>query len=239
MTETIKDSIVLITGATGAIAQALIASLNARGAKKIYAAARDVSGLAASERLVPIRMDVTSDDDVNRAAAQAPDVTILINNAGVNHNTAFLLAADLAIAREEFECNYLAPLRVTRAFAPALIANKGAVLNMLTILARVNLPLMGSYCASKAAALSLTQGLRAELGAKGVRVAAALPGAVDTRMTAGLPIPKMSPAEAATEILDGFEVGEEEIYVGDMARGLAAGLASDPKGVERQLASPG
>jgi short-subunit dehydrogenase len=239
MTETIKDSIVLITGATGAIAQALIAGLHARGAKKIYAAARDVSGLTASDRLVPIKMDVTSDDDVNRAAAQATDVTLLINNAGVNHNTAFLLAADLAIAREEFECNYLAPLRVVRAFAPALIANKGAVLNMLTILARVNLPLMGSYCASKAAALSLTQGLRAELGAKGVRVAAALPGAVDTRMTAGLPIPKMSPADAATEILDGFEKGEEEIYVGDMARGLAAGLASDPKGVERQLASPG
>ena len=239
MTETIKDSIVLITGATGAIAQALIAGLNARGARKIYAAARDVSGLAASDRLVPIKMDVTSDDDVNRAAAQATDVTLLINNAGVNHNTAFLLAPDLAIAREEFECNYLAPLRVTRAFAPALIANKGAVLNMLTILARVNLPLMGSYCASKAAALSLTQGLRAELGAKGVRVAAALPGAVDTRMTAGLPIPKMSPTDAATEILDGFEKGEEEIYDGDMASGLAAGLASDPKGVERQLASPG
>jgi short-subunit dehydrogenase len=239
MTETLKDSIVLITGATGTIAQALIAGLNARGARKIYAAARDVSGLAASDRLVPIKMDVTSDDDVNRAAAQATDVTLLINNAGVNHNTAFLLAPDLAIAREEFECNYLAPLRVSRAFAPALIANKGAVLNMLTILARVNLPFMGSYCASKAAALSLTQGLRAELGAKGVRVAAALPGAVDTRMTAVLSIPKMSPADAATEILDGFEKGEEEIYVGDMARGLAAGLASDPKGVERQLASPG
>ena len=239
MTETIKDSIVLITGATGTIAQALIAALTARGAKKIYAAARDVSSLTASGLIVPIKMDVTSDDDVSRAAAQATDVTLLINNAGINHNTAFLLAPDLAIAREEFECNYLAPLRVVRAFAPALIVNKGAVLNMLTILARVNLPLMGSYCASKAAALSLTQGLRAELGAKGVRVAAALPGAVDTRMTAGLPIPKMSPADAAKEILDGFESGEEEIYVGDMARGLAAGLASDPKGVERQLASPG
>jgi short-subunit dehydrogenase len=183
-------------------------------------------------------MDVTSDDDVNKAAAQATDITLLINNAGVNHNTAFLLAADLSVAREEFECNYLAPLRITRAFAPALIANKGAMLNILTILARVNLPFMGSYCASKAAALSLTQGLRAELGPKGVRVAAALPGAVDTRMTAGQPIPKMSPAEAATEILDGFESGEEEIYVGDMARGLAEGLAKDPKGVERQLASP-
>jgi short-subunit dehydrogenase len=80
--------------------------------------------------------------------------------------------------------------------------------------------------------------LRGELGPKGVRIAAALPGAVDTRMTAGLPIPKMSPADAAREILDGFEKGEEEIYVGDMARGLAEGLAKDPKGVERQLASP-
>jgi hypothetical protein len=238
MTETIKDSTVLITGATGGIATALIAALTARGAKKIYAAARDPSALAASDRLVPLRMDVTSDDDVNKAAAVATDITLLINNAGVNHNTAFLLAADMSIAREELECNYLAPLRVARAFAPALIANKGAVLNMLTILSRVNLPFMGSYCASKAAALSLTQGLRAELGPKGVRVAAALPGAVDTRMTAGLPIPKMSPAEAATEILDGFESGEEEIYVGDMARGLAEGLAKDPKGVERQLASP-
>jgi hypothetical protein len=239
MTETIKGAIVLITGATGAIAKALIKELQARGAKKIYAAARDISAMPASAGVVPLKMDVTSDDDVYRAAAAAPDVTLLINNAGINHNTAFLLAADLSIAREEFECNYIAPLRVTRAFAPVLIANKSAVLNMLTILSRVNLPFMGSYCASKAAALSLTQGLRAELGSKGVRVAAALPGAIDTRMTAGLPIPKMSTADAATEILDGFERGEEEIYVGDMARGLAEGLAKDPKAVERQLASPG
>jgi hypothetical protein len=54
-----------------------------------------------------------------------------------------------------------------------------------------------------------------------------------------LSIPKMSTADAAKEILDGFEAGEEEIYVGEMARGLAQGLAHDPKGVERQLASPG
>jgi hypothetical protein len=239
MTETIKGSVVLITGATGAIAKALIASLEARGAAKIYAAARDISSLAASDRLVPIKMDVTSDDDVAKAATIATDVTLLINNAGINHNTAFLLAPDLVIASEEIEANYLAPLRVTRAFAPALIRNHGAVLNMLTILSRVNLPFMGSYCASKAAGLSLTQGLRGELTPQGVRVAAALPGAVDTRMTAGLTIPKMTTADAATEILDGFEAGEEEIYVGDMARGLAEGLAHDPKAIERQLASPG
>ena len=239
MTETIKGSVVLITGATGAIAKALIAELKARGAAKIYAAARDVSGLAASQGLVPVKMDVTSDAEVAAAAKAAGDVTLLINNAGINHNTAFMVAPDLAIAREEIEINYLAPLRVTKAFAPALIKNKGAVLNLLTILARVNLPFMGSYCASKAAGLSLTQGLRGELTPKGVRIAAALPGAIDTRMTAMLSIPKMTTADAAKEILNGFEAGEEEIYVGEMARGLAQGLAHDPKGVERQLASPG
>jgi NAD(P)-dependent dehydrogenase (short-subunit alcohol dehydrogenase family) len=184
MTESIKGSVVFITGATGGIGQALIAGLAARGAAKIYAAARNISSLSASPILLPVKMDVASDDDVANAASLAGDVTLLINNAGINHNTGFMAAPDIAIAREEIEINYLAPLRVTRAFAPVLISNKGAVLNLLTILARVNLPFMGSYCASKAAALSLTQGLRADLAPKGVRVAGALPGAIDTRMTA-------------------------------------------------------
>ncbi|UFZ01673.1 SDR family oxidoreductase [Bradyrhizobium ontarionense] len=237
MSATIKDSVVVITGATGAIAQALIAEMRVRGAAKIYAAARDVPALAASDKIVPLKLDVTSDADAAAAAALASDVTLLINNAGVNHNTSLLAAPDLAIAREEIEINYLAPLRLTRAFAPVLIKNQGAVLTILTILARVNLPIMGSYCASKAAALSLTQGLRGELAPKGVRVVGALPGAVDTRMTAGLPIPKMTPADAAKEILDGYDAGEEDIYVGDLAKGLAAGLAQDHKAVEKQLAS--
>jgi NAD(P)-dependent dehydrogenase (short-subunit alcohol dehydrogenase family) len=237
MTTGIKDSIVFITGATGGIAKALISELVARGAAKIYAGARDVAGLAGTDRIIPVKMDVTSDDDVAEAAVRAGDVTLLINNAGINHNTAFLLADDLSLAKEEIEVNYLAPLRVTRAFAPALIQNQGAVVNLLTILARVNLPFMGSYCASKAAALSLTQGLRADLGSKGVRIVAAMPGAIDTRMTAMLSIPKMTTADAAREILDGYEAGAEDIYVGEMAKGLAAGLAQDHKAVEKQLAS--
>src|SRR5580698_949788 len=103
MTETIKGSVVFITGASGGIAQALIAALTARGAAKIYAAARDTSGLTASSTLVPIKMDVTSDDDVAKAAAVATDVTLLINNAGINRNTGFMVASGLEIAREEME----------------------------------------------------------------------------------------------------------------------------------------
>jgi short-subunit dehydrogenase involved in D-alanine esterification of teichoic acids len=93
--------------------------------------------------LAPIKTDVTSDEDVVvNAAKVATDVTSLINNAGVNHNTALMVAPDLMTARAEIGISYLAPLRVTRAFAPAPIANHGAVLNLLTILARVNLPFM-------------------------------------------------------------------------------------------------
>lgn len=239
MSKSVKGSVVFITGAGGAIAKALVAALQERGAAKIYGAARNTSGLVASAAFVPVKMDVSSDEEVGKAAAGAGDVTLLINNAGINHNTSFLTAPDLTIAQQEIDANYFGTLRVTRAFVPVLIANHGSILNLLTILARVNLPLMGSYCASKAATLSLTQGLRGELAPKGVHVAGALPGAVDTRMTAGLPIPKMTTIDAANEILNGFEAGEEEIYVGEMARGLAQGLAHDPKGVERQLASPG
>lgn len=231
-----RDAIVLITGATGGVGQALIPALQARGVAKIYAAGRNVSELSPTLGVVPLKMDVTSDADVQEAAAKASDVTILINNAGLNHNTSFLSAPSLKIAREELETNYLALLRIVREFAPALIANGGAVINVLAALARVNFPTMGSYCASKAAALSLTQGLRGELGPQGVHVVAALPGAIDTRMTAFLDIPKMMPADVAEELLDGFEQGQEEIYIGEMARSIASNLQVDPKSVEREVA---
>jgi NAD(P)-dependent dehydrogenase (short-subunit alcohol dehydrogenase family) len=117
MTETIKGSVVFITGATGAIAQSLITELKARGASKIYAATRDIAGLVSSGGVVPIKMDVASDEDVAKAAASAGDVTLLINNAGINHNTSFMTAPDTAIAREEIEINYLAPRPSISAFA--------------------------------------------------------------------------------------------------------------------------
>ena len=87
-----------------------------------------------------------------------------MNNAGINHHQGVLAATDLEAARAEMETNYFGTLAMCRAFAPVLKANGGgAVINMLSILARVNLPAMGSLCASKAAALSLTQCVRAEL----------------------------------------------------------------------------
>ena len=135
------------------------------------------------------------------------------------------------------ETNYFGTLTMCRAFAPVLKANGGGcIVNMLSILSRVALPLMGSLCASKAAALRLIEGVRAELNAQNTLVTAVIPGAVDTDMSKDFPPPKMAPEEVAEAVLAAIKEGAEETYPGDMASGLCQGLANDPKGVEKELA---
>lgn len=238
MSYSIKGQVALVTGANGGIGSVFVRDLVARGAAKVYAAARDPGLLPAFDGpVVPLALDITDPAAVAAAAGQAGDVTLLINNAGVNHNTSYFRAPDLVIAREEMEVNYFGTLSMARAFAPVLAANGGgAMVNMLSILSRVSLPLMGSLCASKAAALSLTQALRAELKGQGTRVIGVMPGTIDTRMTADFPPPKTSPEDAVREILDDVETGgKDDLYPGDFAKDIAAGLASDPKAVEADL----
>ncbi len=238
----IRDNIAFVSGTSRGIGRVYVEGLLARGAAKIYASAREPSAVAdlveaGGGRVVALALDITDLAAVEAAAAQASDTTLLVNNAGFNNNTPLLGAADLAPARQEIETNYFGTLSMCRAFAPVLKANGGgAIVNMLSILSRVNLPLMGTLCASKAAALSLTQGVRAELAAQGTLVIGVMPGAVDTDMTAGLDIPKMQPAEVVSAALDALEAGIEDVYPGDMATGVAQGLAADPKAVEKEFA---
>jgi len=227
----------LVSGANRGIGQAFVAALRAAGAARIYAASRD-GAVAAAPGIVPLKLDVTDAGQVAAAARTAGDVALLVNNAGVNFNTPLVGIAALDNARREIEVNYFGTLAMCRAFAPVLKRNGGGVIvNMLSILARVNLPLMGSLCASKAAALSMTQGVRAELAGQGTRVIGVMPGAVRTRMTEGLDIPKSEPADIAAAVLAGIEGDAEDLYPGEMASGVAAGLAADPKGVEKQFAA--
>lgn len=132
--------------------------------------------------------------------------------------------------------NYLGTLAVVRAFAPVLRANGGgAIVNLLSILGRVNMPAVGSYSASKAAAYSLTQGIRAELAAQGTLVIGVMPGFVDTDMAARVTQPKITPGEVAGAILEALRTGIEDVYPGPAAE-IAAGLLRNPKAVERSLA---
>ncbi|HEU4826404.1 MAG TPA: SDR family NAD(P)-dependent oxidoreductase, partial [Dongiaceae bacterium] len=172
------------------------------------------------------------------AARAAKDVTLLVNNAGINFNTPLMAIESTDNARREMEVNYFGTLAMCRAFQPILKANGGgAIVNMLSILSHMNLPLMGSLCASKAALLSLTQAVRAELKAQGTHVMGVLPGAVDTDMTAGVNVPKIQPTYVAAAIVDGLRRRADEVYPGDMAAGVFYGLSGDPKGVEREFAN--
>ena len=233
---------VVVSGANGGIGGALVAELMARGAAKVYAAARNVAAVEplvrqSGERVVAVPLDVTDAGSVARALDQCPDTDILINNAGINHNMWLLGPTGMEAARAEIEVNYLGTLAMCRAFAPVLTRRQGMIVAIVSIIGLVNLPINGTYCASKAALHSLVQGVRAELAPGGVRVVGVYPGPVDTRLTAGLHMPKATPAEVAAAIVAGIVVNEEEIFPDPMSQQVHDQLCTDAKAVERRYAT--
>ena len=238
LTMNVKDSVALVTGANRGVGAAYVRALLERGAAKVYAAMRSTAGYEAPDgRVQPIEIDVTDHGRIARAAAECGDVTLLVNNAGVNHNQPISAGAAQQNARDEMDVNFFGTMEMCRQFGPVLGGNGGgAIVNMLSILSRVNLPMIGTYCASKAATLSLTQGVRAELAAQGTLVVAVMPAAIDTRMGNMNPPPLEAPIDVASAAIDAVEAGEEDIFPGVVAGGVSQGLAADPKGVEKQFA---
>jgi NAD(P)-dependent dehydrogenase (short-subunit alcohol dehydrogenase family) len=238
----IEGAVALVSGGDKGIGNELVKALQKAGAAKIYASSRHADSLAEvvsldPERIIPIELDISDDKSVTDAAAQCQDVTLLINNAGVGFDAGLIAAPDLSHAKTEMEVNYFGTLRMCRAFAPILKTNGGgAIVNILSSLALVNLPVRGSYSASKAAALSMTQGVRAELAAQGTLVVAVLPGTVDTDFSKDYDKPKTAPAEVAAAALQAVIDGVEDVYPGDEAQWAISQLISDPKGLEKQLA---
>ena len=237
----IKNSVALVTGANRGIGRAYVEALLQHGASRVYAAARTLSALDSivaldARRVQPIKLDVTSEADARAAAAEAGDVNLLINNAailGVGSSADVPLDA----LRSNMETNFFGTLNVTRAFIPALERNHGALVNMLTLVALVSMPALSAYNASKAAALSLTQSLRADLGKRGISVHGVFPGAVDTDMIRAFEMPKTAPIDVATAVLTAVAAGEEDIFPDAMAQQVYAAWRQDPKAVERQFAS--
>jgi NAD(P)-dependent dehydrogenase (short-subunit alcohol dehydrogenase family) len=238
----LQGSVALVTGANRGIGAAFVSGLLEAGAQRVYAAARDPKTLAAlaqsDARVVPIALDITDDTSVQAAAARLRDVDLVVNNAGVLLGARLIADTDLAAARQEMEVNYFGLLRMCRAFAPILAANGGGTLiNVLSILARMASPAGGGYSASKAAALSLTQAVRAELQAQGTRVIGVLPGFVDTAMAEGVSAPKIQPSEVVRATLDALLTDDQDdVYPGEQASQIAAWLLQDPKAVERLFA---
>ena len=233
---------VLITGTSRGLGRTLAFAFARAGAREVFAGARqsedleklksDAAVLAAP--ITPIRLDVRNEDDVG-AAAKLGFIDILVNNAGVA-GYGNPLQMNFEDAAREMTVNYFGALRMARALAPAMIERgEGMVVNVATAFAKVNLPLVGTYCASKAALLSLGQALRAYLGDKGVHVMTVMPTTIDTDMSKGADVPKMTKEFVAGEILRHIREETIDPPIGEEAEGILDGLLKDPLAMEKMI----
>jgi NAD(P)-dependent dehydrogenase (short-subunit alcohol dehydrogenase family) len=224
----IGGSTVLVTGANRGLGRALVRALAEAGCAKVYAAARNVESIASDRAVQPVQLDITNTGQVAAAAARCHDVEILINNAGVAGFTPAVGAPTMEHARLEMETNYFGTLAMCRAFAPVLKRNGGGVLvNMLSVVSWFNVPMQGSYCASKAAEWSLTRAARFELRAQGTLVVGVYAGYIDTDMTSALTLPKTSPDLIAARVLAGIENNSEEILADERSQSVHGELFKD------------
>lgn len=239
----LEGAIALVTGANGGIGKQFVDGLRAANAAKIYVCARSLAKLDPlvaldPDRIVPVELEVTNPESVKAAAANCSDVTLLINNAGTSLNQGIISADNLDAARAELEVNYFGLISMCRSFAPVLKSNGGGtIVNVLSLLAKATLPFSGSYSASKAAALSATHCIRAELAAQKTLVVAVMPGTVDTSLAKDWPDPKVSPTEVAQTALRAVAEQIEDVYPGEQATQVSAQLLQDPKGVEKYMAT--
>ena len=224
----IEGSVALVTGANRGLGKVLAEQLLARGAKKVYAGARDPSKIA-YPGVEPVKLDITNAADVEAAAKALGDVNLVINNAGIAQFASLAGDPSLEIARKAMETNYFGTLRVANAFAPILAKNGGgALVNMLSVLTWITYPSLAAYCASKSAAWALTNGLRHELKEQGTLVVGVHAGLIDTDMAAGVEAPKVTPEQVAKAILDGVAAGQEEVLSDDPSRHIKAALSNQP-----------
>jgi len=223
----ISGSVALVTGANRGLGRAYARELVRRGAAKVYGTAREPAQVA-EPGVTPVALDITDPERVARVAAECADVCLLVNNAGVMKASTFIGAPSLDAAWAEMGTNYFGTLRMCRAFAPVLAANGGgAIVNVLSVTSFYTNPFNASYGASKAAAWSLTNGVRLELHHQGTLVVAMHAGFIDTDMAALVDAPKISPDSVAQQVFDAVEADRIEVLADERSRFIKASLSHD------------
>ena len=239
----IKDKTVLVSGSNRGIGKSFAIQAVEMGAKKVYAAARDKSKLAElvekyGDKIVPLTLDITIQDQVTAAAAAAGDVEVLINNSGMGGGGPMVGNPNPEGQRMEMEVNYFGMIKMCDTFAPILSANGGgAIVNILSVAGLSSFAFAPGYSASKAAGRSLTQALRVELGKQGTLVSGVFPGPVDTDMAKNVPMDKVSPDSVAVHVYEEIAKGSEDIFPDPFAEHFAASVQADFKAAEKANAA--
>ena len=222
----VEGAAALVTGANRGLGAAIAQALLDAGAT-VYGAARDNTSIT-NRDVIPIRLDVTSDDDIADAARTCGDVSLVVNNAGILRSSTSLAPGAVDAARAEMETNFIGPMRMARAFAPVLRDNGGgALVNVLSVLSFMSMPQGATYSASKAAAWSLTNALRIELRRQGTLVVAVHAGFIDTDMAAAVSAAKISPQSVAAQIVAAIEADAEEVLADPTSEAVKAALPND------------
>ena len=243
---------VLVTDGKSAVGQAMVRALAAAGADLIWVGHAEpwkrmpgADALSALPQVAWVPLDVTDSRSVEEIAGEiGGKVDIVVNTAELHRTHGISGRRGVDTARAEMDVNYLGLLRLAQAFGPALrgraadgVPNAVAWVNLLSIYALTSFPAHGTYSASKAAAHSLAQCLRAEMRPAGIRVVNVYPGPVDDEWNQLLPPPKVAPAALAASVVKALREGAEDVYPGDVAQEWFERWRDDPKALEREISA--
>jgi NAD(P)-dependent dehydrogenase (short-subunit alcohol dehydrogenase family)/uncharacterized OB-fold protein len=223
----------LVTDGQTRVGQATVRALVAAGADLVWVGQAEprkkspgLDALSKLQEVAVVPLDITDSKSVTQLAGEIGGrVDILINNAELHRSQGASSGAGIEWAHAEMDVNYFGLLRLAQAFGPVLKARAAdgqssavAWVNLLSIFALSNFPTHATFSASKAAALSLAQCLRAELQPSGLRVINVFPGPIDDEWNQELPPPKLGADALARAVVAALCDGIADVYPGDVAQ---------------------